>query len=394
VRWTPLIVLPDDAHITIARLPSGSTAIAIDDKRVLDYRSLEQTASLVLAAVGTPFERDNPVPKYPVLELSLPESTNSPSLSLSDAWSVIYALWTILHEQEQIPITFSPNFKGDAESELVEYLLLSGLGRRAVDPSSVPFIFLQRTTFWQGAGQGPLWGIVERSWLQTPRAFRAASFPNAQSFTRTDTVIATHPTRAPKPLPGACVYKRYCAPVRKTLALHTIDVEDEVHMGTFHRWMNDDIVNKGWDEGGSVEKHRTYARTTWADPHVLPVMMSWDGELMGYVEFTWVREDHVATYIPEGPLDYDRGLHALVGEKKFRGGAFSPCWMRSINHYMYLADTRTQRTLAEPKSQNTAMIKACSNAGMLSQTSFYFPYKHSVLVMGHRERFFKADMLT
>ncbi|KLO19948.1 hypothetical protein SCHPADRAFT_912557 [Schizopora paradoxa] len=399
MHWTPLLVLPDGARVSTARLPIGSTTIAVDDKQVLDFQALEQTAGLVLAAVGTPYEHENPVPKYAVVELSLPDGSNltaadgGTSQSPSDAWAAIYALWTLFHEQEHIPITFSSAFNAKTRVELEEYVLLSGLARRALDPF-VPHLFLERSTFWQGSGQGPLWDVVSRSWLQSTRAFRAASFPSSPSFTRTPTVIAAHPLRPPKPSPGECVYKRYCAPVSRTLALHALDVGDDAHMDAFHRFMNDELVNKGWGEAGSEEKHRAYAQAVWEDPHVLPVMMSWDGELMGYVEFTWIREDHVATYIPGGPLDYDRGLHALIGEKKFRGGLFSQCWMRSINHYMYLADPRTQRTFAEPKSQNKAMIHACSHADMLQETSFYFPYKHSVLVIGHRERFFKSDRLT
>lgn len=32
-----------------------------------------------------------------------------------------------------------------------------------------------------------------------------------------------------------------------------------------------------------------------------------------------MQEDHVATFVPDGAHDYDRGLHVLVGEDKFRG---------------------------------------------------------------------------
>jgi len=153
-------------------------------------------------------------------------------------------------------------------------------------------------------------------------------------------------------------------------------------------------VNKGWGEQGDVEAHRRYVQRAGADAHVLPLMMSWDGELMGYLELTWIRENHVAPYIPEGPLDYDRGMHVLVGERKFRGIEFSRCWLRSVTHYMFLADPRTLRAIGEPKLSNLAIIKTSLDAGMHIQTSFYFPYKKSAMTMNLRERFFKEDMLT
>ena len=38
-----------------------------------------------------------------------------------------------------------------------------------------------------------------------------------------------------------------------------------------------------------MEKHRAYLRALMADPGVLPVMMSWDGELMGYAELVYIK---------------------------------------------------------------------------------------------------------
>ena len=61
------------------------------------------------------------------------------------------------------------------------------------------------------------------------------------------------------------------------------------HLAAFHRWHNSDHVNRGWGERGPLEKHREYVRTLMADPGVLPVMMSWDGELMGYAELVYVK---------------------------------------------------------------------------------------------------------
>lgn len=35
-----------------------------------------------------------------------------------------------------------------------------------------------------------------------------------------------------------------------------------------------------------------------------------------------LQENHVAPYVPDGAWDYDRGVHVLVGEEKFRGRAY------------------------------------------------------------------------
>ena len=61
------------------------------------------------------------------------------------------------------------------------------------------------------------------------------------------------------------------------------------HLAAFHRWHNSDHVNRGWGERGPMEKHRAYIRGLMADPSTLPIMMSWDGELMGYCEMVWTK---------------------------------------------------------------------------------------------------------
>ena len=53
--------------------------------------------------------------------------------------------------------------------------------------------------------------------------------------------------------------------------------------------MNDPRVNAGWGEAGDEEKHRRYVGSMWSEPSVLPLVMSWDGERMGYAELVWIK---------------------------------------------------------------------------------------------------------
>lgn len=95
------------------------------------------------------------------------------------------------------------------------------------------------------------------------------------------------------------MYKRFCAEVGQVLEFVHIDLEDQRdhrardgvgrHLAAFHKWQNDERVNRGWGEQGTLENHREYLERLILDPGVLPVMMSWDGELMGYLEFVWVK---------------------------------------------------------------------------------------------------------
>lgn len=288
----PLIVLPDDSRVYNRHHSNGDSVITINNAEVLICQITTESAALVISAVGTPFENNElmHLPKYAVIKLTSPHDSR---ISIPDFWASIYALWTLYHEQEHIPINLSSSIGN--YGEILDYLLSSGLGRLRIntqlsytDKTNNDIIFLVRATFWQGAGMGMRWGN-DRGWLRGPYTERAASFPQTHSFTRTSLVITAHPLRPPNPPPGECIYKRFCIPAMKMISFHMFDPDNNLHMETFHRWHNDERVHKGWGERGTMEKHRDYIQKQIADPHVLPIMMSWDDELMGYCELVWIR---------------------------------------------------------------------------------------------------------
>lgn len=43
-------------------------------------------------------------------------------------------------------------------------------------------------------------------------------------------------------------------------------------------------------------------------------------------------------------------------------------WVRSLVHYIFLADPRTDRVIGEPSEENAAIIKVADNAGFHLQT--------------------------
>ncbi|PIL27613.1 hypothetical protein GSI_10765 [Ganoderma sinense ZZ0214-1] len=423
VAWRRVVVLPDDAKVDIdaPQDTSQPTKVAIDGAIVAAYRTLPRTAALVISAVDTPHQNSaTHIPKFPVIEVLPPSEVLAgalPTITPADLWGVLNIFHTFYHVQETIPIVFAPSLQN--APQLTTYLLLSGLARKRHatpgDPAAFaqahasPELFLLRETFWQGAGTTAAFH-TRGGWLRGHAAFLAAApFPYVQSFTRTDLVIAAHPLRPPKPRPGEVVYRKYFPSVGQSLEFVYFDVTGETvgtepvadaggvqvsrHLATFHRWHNSDHVNRGWGERGPLEKHRKYVEGLLADPGVLPVIMSWDGEYMGYAELVYLKENHAGAYVPGGVWDYDRGLHILVGEEKFRGLHRSKAWLTAIHHFLFLSDPRTLRSIGEPKKVNNAVIHVSIESGMNVETWFDFPYKRSVMTWLPRERWFKLDVL-
>ena len=127
--------------------------------------------------------------------------------------------------------------------------------------------------------------------LRFPLEF--SSFPHTQTFTRNSKVIAQHPRRPWKAPTGTIVYRRFCTEVEKVLEFHVVDPDDAGDLNAFHKWMNDERVNSGWGERGDLGKHREYLEEVLIDPSVLPLIMCWDGERMGYCEIVWIKVNSV-----------------------------------------------------------------------------------------------------
>ncbi|KAF5383050.1 hypothetical protein D9615_004949 [Tricholomella constricta] len=369
-----VLVLPRGGKVTASTTTNGNgtfTRLRLNKTHILNYHVFPNISlALEMSAVGTRYEgATEHVPSGNLIEISSPdEETGIPKdIAVADAWVAIYALFTLYRTNEHIPIRFASIPNGE---ELSRYLRITGLGRLYQGSKkgdlAKSVMFLSRAAFWQGAGTT---GYHDQGWLLSP----APIFPHIPSFTRSEMVIASHPFRPPKPRAGEVLYRRYCAAVGQTLEFVAFDIHGNAerdggmsqHMAAFHRWHNDERVNTAWGERGSLETHREYIEGLLVDPGVVPMMMSWDGELMGYIEIVWVKENHAAQYYPGDAVvgDWERGIHVLVGEDKFLGGGRSELWLRSLVHYIFLADARTNRVLGEPKESNIAIVKAAQSAG-------------------------------
>ncbi len=69
-------------------------------------------------------------------------------------------------------------------------------------------------------------------------------------------------------------------------------------------------------------------------------------------------------------------------------------WLPSLVHYLFLADPRTQRVVAEPNVLNTKMVGIFEHfAGLRQVKEFDFPHKRAALVSVTRDAFFGCNYL-
>ena len=238
------------------------------------------------------------------IEYTSVKETNLHSLNIpkEDFWLSLYGLWSCQSDTDQIPVTVK------SVQNYLDYLLQTGLGYYSPVDTSV--IILNRQSFWQGAG-APL----EYHWLRSPVPSAdfspISNFPYIQSFTRDTHVLQLHPLRPPKPTPGTKFYERFIPAVGQTISFVHIDGSNSEHFEAYKRWQNSDRVNVGWRERGPDEKHHQYIKDRLADKHMMGFVFCWDGDLAGYGELAWVKEDPINTYCG-GMNDYDQGKVSLT----------------------------------------------------------------------------------
>lgn len=191
------------------------------------------------------------------------------------------------------------------------------------------------------------------------------------------------PLRPPRPC--GPMYERWIAEIGLTLSFRPIDRRRDLDL--FHRWMNDGRVAFFWELAQSREELDKYLADQESDPHIFGVIGSFDNEPVGYFEFYWAKEDRLGPYYE--PHDYDRGWHGLIGNARHLGRPKTLAFFRSITHYLFLDEPRTQRIVGEPRASHQKMLSYCADAAYDKVKEFDFPHKRAALVCCERERFFR-----
>jgi hypothetical protein len=220
-------------------------------------------------------------------------------------WALAYATFTLWPEFE----LFRLKTNGFQHDNLNQALIESGLAVRLPSPSAPPgqpitpqrtdtsgnFV-VHRASFWQGAGSPfgprPVW---LRSDTQVTPSNRFNSFPpEPLNYTLTTNfpntrVHTRHPTRPPKPTPGAMIYSRYIPHLDEMFSMIAVDWTNAEHLRYFNTWQNTPRVAEGWNETGTVDEHREYLCRIHNDPHQFAVLGQFDGQPFGYFEIYWAK---------------------------------------------------------------------------------------------------------
>lgn len=204
----------------------------------------------------------------------------------------------------------------------------------------------------------------------------------------TSEIERIHPVR-PDIQIGA-LYSRYVPEIDKTLTFRMIDPISD--LDTFHHWHNQSRVADFWELGLSKSELSQYIHKTVKDPHTLPMLLLSNERPVGYFEVYWCREDRLAPYYESEA--FDRGFHFLIGDVEFLGFKNTDATLKSLTHFLFMEDLRTRKLMAEPRSDNTNVLKYIETfVAWKKLFEFDFPHKRSAMLRCTREDFFMGNYL-
>lgn len=154
-----------------------------------------------------------------------------------------------------------------------------------------------------------------------------------------------------------------------------------------------------------MKEQENFLRGNLTSNHSFPAIGLWDGKPFGYFELYWVKEDILGQNLGGEAGDFDRGVHALVGEQEFRGKHRVKSWITSLAHWAFVQDYRTNAVVLEPRVDNEKylpsfdiedmilisvggrFISYLNEAGFLKEREITFPHKQSAFVKLRRDNF-------
>ncbi len=216
--------------------------------------------------------------------------------------------------------------------------------------------------------------------------------PKIESWTHTKAwtskIERIHPVR-PKNQNGI-LYKKYVPEIDKTLSFKMIDVDSDLDI--FHHWQNLPRVADFWELGISKPELLDYLKSALNDPHTNPMLLLCNDQPVGYFEMYWCREDRLAPYYDSDA--FDRGFHFLIGNNDFLGFKNTDATLKVLTHFLFIEDLRTRRLMAEPRSDNTKVLKYIETfVAWKKLFEFDFPHKRSAMLECTREDFFRGNYL-
>jgi RimJ/RimL family protein N-acetyltransferase len=153
------------------------------------------------------------------------------------------------------------------------------------------------------------------------------------------------------------------APPMPTLAepysIRLVDADRDAAM--ISEWMNRPHLVEAWEYPWPPERWRRYLQAQLDGEYSRPLIGSFRGTELAYVEVYRAAKDSIAPRYAADP--YDLGLHAAIADLRFVNRGFAPILLPRLVASIFEIEPRCRRIMFDPDHRNSGARRLCEFAG-------------------------------
>lgn len=138
-------------------------------------------------------------------------------------------------------------------------------------------------------------------------------------------------------------------------------VDPDTDAALISEWMNRPHLVEAWESDWPVDRWHGYLRAQLAGNYSRPLLGSFRGEPMGYVEVYRAAKDSIGPRYDADP--YDLGLHAAIADPRVVNRGFGPLLLPRLTSSLFALEPQCRRIMFDPDHRNDGARRLCDFAG-------------------------------
>ncbi|MEV3900961.1 GNAT family N-acetyltransferase [Mycobacterium sp. NPDC050551] len=142
-------------------------------------------------------------------------------------------------------------------------------------------------------------------------------------------------------------------------SIRLVDADRDAEM--ISEWMNRPHLVEAWEYPWPPERWRRYLQAQLDGEYSRPLIGSFRGTELAYVEVYRAAKDSIAPRYAADP--YDLGLHAAIADLRFVNRGFAPILLPRLVASIFDIEPRCRRIMFDPDHRNSGARRLCEFAG-------------------------------
>ncbi|MEX5633990.1 GNAT family N-acetyltransferase [Parafrankia sp. FMc2] len=168
----------------------------------------------------------------------------------------------------------------------------------------------------------------------------------------------------------------------KPFGLRTVDADADAEMVS--EWMNSDLLIHTWNSAWPTERWRSYIQAQLDSGFSRPLILSYEGTVVGYLELYRASRDTISTFYDGDP--WDLGLHAAVVARSAMPPSGIADGLDALVESVFQAEPRCRRVMFEPDHRNTPARIVCEQVKCQRLGMHHMPTRQIALYAWPRDR--------